>query len=222
MKVIFIVFRIIISLLLIPCCVAFSMSFCKGIFGIKAISDSGLIFLLGAFSYAFLHLVLFKLDFLYVLGHELLHGLTTTFFGGKVKDLKVSSEQGSIKTTTPNFIVALAPYLIPGYTIFITLVYFIASFFIDVTRYYGVFMFLLGFTLMMHITYTAQSVRERQPDLFISGYLFSISLLYIVNIIVVFLIISFAFKDASFFDFLSRGYETSKKFYYLFWKQLFL
>ncbi|MBU3911565.1 MAG: hypothetical protein KKD90_03160, partial [Candidatus Omnitrophica bacterium] len=57
-------FRFILSILLIPACVAFTISFYRGVTGISGISGSGLIFILGAFSYSVLHLILFKLDFL--------------------------------------------------------------------------------------------------------------------------------------------------------------
>ena len=214
--------RFIMSILLIPACVAFTASFYKGIISIKIISGTGLIFILGALSYSALYLLLFKLDFLYVLGHELLHAVATLFSGGKVKGIKVSGKEGSVKSTTPNFFVILAPYLIPGYTVFLALLYFLLSFFMDVTRISGYFIFFTGFTLMFHLAYTSESIRQKQSDLVKTGYLFSISFIYIVNLAIVFSIVSFLFKEASFFDFLSASYEKLKVFYYSFWRQLFL
>ncbi|MDP8230454.1 MAG: hypothetical protein P9L93_05045 [Candidatus Gorgyraea atricola] len=215
------ILRFIGSILLIPACVALTTSFYKGIISIKYVSESGILFILGALAYSVLHLVFVKLDFLYVLGHELTHAIATFFSGGKVKGMKVSSRGGSIRTTTPNLFVALAPYLIPGYTVFIALLYFLLSFFTDVDRFSGIFIFLIGFTLMFHLSYTAQSIREKQSDLIKSGYLFSISFLYIVNLVIVFAIVSFLF-NVSFTNFLSEAYEGSKQFYCYSWKQLFL
>lgn len=215
-------FRFIVSLLLIPLCVAITISFYNGILSIRAISESGLLFILGALAYSVLHLLLFKLSFLNVLGHELLHAIATLFSGGKVLSFKVSTNEGSVRSTAPNLFVILAPYLIPGYTIFIALLYFVSSFFMDVTRFSGYFIFFIGFTLMFHLAYTAGSIREKQPDLMKTGYLFSISFIYMVNLLIVFLIITLLFKEASFFDFLSSSYERSKEFYYSFWRQLFL
>jgi len=216
------VLRLILSILLIPACVACTVSFYKGVISVEVISESGLIFLLGALSYCALHLLFFKLDFLYVLGHELMHAIATFLSGGKVSNIKVSRRWGRIKTTRPNVFVMLAPYLIPGYTVFIAVVYFILSFFMDVTRFSGLFIFLVGFSLMFHLAYTSQSIREKQSDLMKTGYLFSISFIYIVNLVIVFSILSLLFEEASFFDFLSGSYERSKEFYYSFWKQLFL
>ena len=222
MNILIKILRFIGSLALIPLCVAITISFYKGLIAIECISKSGLVFILGALSYSLVHLVLFKLDFLYVLGHELMHAVATLFSGGKVKGIKVSSKGGSVKTTTPNFFVILAPYLVPAYTVFAGFLYFLLSFFMDVTKYSGTFIFLIGFTLMFHLSYTAGSIREKQSDLIKTGYLFSISFIYIINFIIVFSIMSLLFEEASFFDFLSGFYERSKGFYYFFWRQLFL
>ena len=214
--------RFIISVLLIPICVIVTISFYNGIFNIKDVSESGLYFILGALLYSMMHLLLFRLDFLYTLGHESMHALATFCSGGKASNMKVSSKEGSVKTTTPNFFVMLAPYLIPVYTVIIAIIYFAMSFFIDITRYSSVFMLLIGFTLMFHLAYTAESMRDKQSDLIKAGYLSSISFIYIVNLIVVFLIISLLFRDASFVDFISDVYKKTSFFYYSFWKQLFL
>lgn len=216
------VFRFIVSILLIPACIAVTTSFYKGIISIKHISESGLLFILGALAYSVLHLVLFKLDFLYVLGHELMHAIATLFSGGKIVGIKISGREGSLRTTTPNAFVMLVPYLIPGYTILIAILYFLSSFFTDVTKSSGLFIFLVGFSLMFHLAYTAQSIRDKQSDLLKTGYLFSISFIYIVNLVIVFATITILFKGVSFLDFLTGFYVNSKEYYYSFWRQLFL
>ena len=217
-----IILRFIISILLMPVCVIVTISFYEGIFAIKGVSQSGLYFILGALIYSIMHLLLFKLDFLYVFGHESMHALVTFCSGGKASSMKVSGKGGSVKTTTPNFFVMLAPYLVPAYTVIIALAYFILSFFIDITKYSGAFIFLIGFTLMFHLAYTAESIRQKQSDLIKTGYLFSLSFIYIANLTIVFLIMSLFFKDVSFIGFISDVYEKTKFFYWSFWKQLFL
>ena len=216
------ILRFIASILLIPACVAVTINFYNGIASIKYISEAGFVFILGALCYSLLHLLLFKLDFLYVLSHELLHAIAALFSGGKVVRIEISRKEGSVKTTTPNLLVALAPYLIPGYTVFLALFYFILSFFVDVLRYSGYFIFFTGFTLMFHLTYTADSIRQKQSDLMKTGYFFSIFFIYIINLLLVFFIVSLLFKEISFVDFIKVSLETSETFYYSFWKQLFL
>ena len=170
-----IILRFIITILLIPVCVIATISFYNGIFAIKDVSESGLLFILGALLYSVMHLLLFRLDFLYVFGHECMHAFATLCSGGKASNMKVSSKKGSVKTTTPNSFVMLAPYLAPVYTVIIAIIYFALSFFVDITRYSGIFIFLIGFTLMLHLAYTAESMREKQSDLIKTGYLSSIS-----------------------------------------------
>jgi hypothetical protein len=216
------ILRFIISILLIPVCVITTISFYEGMLTIKDISSSGLYFIFGALLYSMIHLLLFRLDFLYIFGHESMHAFATFCSGGKASDMKVSSKEGSVKTTTPNFFVMLAPYLIPVYTVIIAGIYFIASFFIDITKYSGIFILLIGFTLMLHLAYTAESIRGKQSDLIKTGYLSSISFIYIFNLIIVFLIISLFFQGASFVDFVANIYGKTKNFYWSFWRQLFL
>ena len=216
------ILRFIISILLLPVCVIVTISFYDGIFTIKDVSGPGLYFILGALLYSVIHLLLFRLDFLYVFGHESMHAVATVFSGGKASNMKVSNKGGSVKTTTPNFFVMLAPYLVPLYTVIIAILYFILSFFIDITKYSSIFMLLIGFTLMFHLAYTAESIRDKQSDLIKTGYLSSISFIYVVNLIIVFLIVSLLFRGASFIDFISSIYVKTKYFYWLFWKQLFL
>ena len=217
-----IILRFIISILLIPVCVIITISFYNSMFAIKEVSESGLYFILGALLYSMVHLLLFRLDFLYIFGHESMHAFATFCSGGKASKMKVSSKEGSVKTTTPNFFVMLAPYLMPVYTVILAAVYFILSFFIDITKYSGAFIFLIGFTLMLHLVYTAESIRDKQSDLIKTGYFSSISFIYIANLIIVFLIVSLFFQGASFVNFISDVYEKTKIFYWSFWKQLFL
>jgi len=216
------VLRFIISIMLIPVSVAFTYSFYEGMSSIEIVSESGSFFILGALSFAILHLLLFKLDFLYVLGHECMHAVAAIFSGGKILNMKVKKKEGSVRTTKTNAVILLTPYLIPGYTVLIALLYFILSFFIDVASYSALFIFLTGFSLMFHLSYTAQSIREKQSDLIKTGYLFSIFSIYIINLAIVFAIVSLLFKELSFLDFLSGAYESSKEVYFSFWRQLFL
>ncbi|MFH1782093.1 MAG: hypothetical protein ABH848_00555 [Candidatus Omnitrophota bacterium] len=215
------VIRFLLSLVIIPVCVITTINFYDWVSRIKGVRDTGFIFILGAFCYCAVHLILFKLDFLYILGHESMHAIATLFSGGKVLGMKVSSKEGSVKTTTPNTIVTLAPYILPGYTILIGVIYFILSFFMDTSNYINIFIFLIGFTLMFHLAYTAQSIREKQSDLLKTGYLFSISFIYLVNIISVFFIISLFFNELIFSDFIRASYEGSRDFYYGLFEQVF-
>ena len=53
----------------------------------------------------------------YVLGHELMHAFMAILSLGKIKDYRVSLDGGYIVTNRYNFIIALAPYLWPFYSV---------------------------------------------------------------------------------------------------------
>ena len=63
----------------------------------------------------------------YVFGHELTHALASLAMGGDVLSFKVSKRGGSVSMTKTNFFVALAPYCIPIYTLFIFLLRFLCQ-----------------------------------------------------------------------------------------------
>ena len=53
----------------------------------------------------------------YVLGHELMHMLMARIFRGKIRDWHIGAEGGYIVTNKYNFLIALAPYLWPFYSV---------------------------------------------------------------------------------------------------------
>ncbi len=214
--------RFLFSILLIPVCIAVTMSFYNCLSGIKSLPQSSLYFLSGVLAYCLMHLLLFKPDFLYVFGHESMHAITTFLSGGKASSMKVSSKEGSVKTTKPNFFVILAPYIIPSYTVLIAVLYFILILFTQVQNFLKIFIFLIGFTLMLHLSYTAESIRQKQSDLIKTGYLFSLSFIYIINVSLVFFILTLLVREVSFLSFLSSSYEISSEIYFGLFKQLFL
>lgn len=214
--------RFLFSILLIPVCIAVTISFYNGISEVKSLSQSNLYFLSGVLAYCLMHLLLFKPDFLYVLGHEFMHAVTTFISGGKAGSMKVSSKEGSVKTTKPNFFVILAPYIIPPYTVLIAILYFILMLFAQAQNFLKIFIFLIGFTLMLHLSYTAESIRQKQSDLIKTGYLFSFSFIYIINMSLVFFILTLLNKEISFLSFLSSSYEISSEIYFGVFKQFFL
>ena len=67
----------------------------------------------------------------YVFGHELTHALMVKIMGGRVSDFSVGSDGGYIVSSKINTWIALAPYFVPIYSVFVILLYGIVSFFVD-------------------------------------------------------------------------------------------
>jgi hypothetical protein len=193
--------KFLIGVLSLPLCYSVTKAFYANFMAMQSGSAVLPNFVWGIVVYAILHLLFYRPTYVYVLGHEAVHAGVAWIFGGRIKSFKVSKEGGSVGTDKSNFIIELAPYFFPIYTIIVTLIYFVVSHSYPV-GYGGVFLFLIGFTLAFHIIATIEIMKVKQPDIVKSGYMFSISFVYIVNIIVIAAIFGLAFP----------GFDTKKFF----------
>jgi len=173
----------------------------------------------GMVSYAVLHLLFYKPAYMYVLGHEAVHAGMAWIFGGKIKSFKVSEKGGSVGTDKTNFVIELAPYFVPIYTAIIAVIYFIVSQSYQING--AIFLFLIGFTLAFHLVSTVEIMKVKQPDIVKSGYVFSIVMVYIINIIVISLIFGLTFHGFSIGNFFLDLWANTKYIYVALVKQLF-
>ncbi|UCB57322.1 MAG: M50 family metallopeptidase [Candidatus Omnitrophota bacterium] len=216
------IIKVLIGIALLPVSVAVAIAFAGQLGHIQALQDSSAYFLRGASIYAIMHLVLYKPNYFYVLGHEVAHSLATFICGGQVKAFRVSRRGGGVLTTKSNFFIALFPYFFPTYTIFFWLSYSSVSLFRDVSRLTPYFLFLLGFSLVFHLVMTVNSLKIKQSDILKSGYLFSVSLICVLNIVLVSFILSLIFKDFSFSAFFHSSMQQAKDIYSGIYAYLFL
>ncbi|MFH0838931.1 MAG: hypothetical protein V1893_01955 [Candidatus Omnitrophota bacterium] len=215
-------FKFVVGILLLPVCFYGTLALYKQLDNIKLLAAKQTYFLIGAVAYLILHSLFFKPMRMYIFGHEAMHAIPVWFFGGKVKGFKVSKKGGSVKTTKSNFIIALFPYFLPVYTIVCVVAYFVVNIFYNLSGYVHYFIALIGFSLAFHIVMTVDFLKTKQPDLMETGYIFSLSLIYIVNLCVVALILMFIFNnEVSFTDFMKSGYNLTKDFYIAVFRQLF-
>ncbi len=119
----------------------------------------------------------------YVFGHEVMHGLMARVFGGKVKKLYVSAEGGYIVTNKYNFLIALAPYLWPFYSVPVLAAWGVSYFWKGAPFMREFFLAALGLTWMFHLTFTLWVLPRGQSDLLGPGRIFSITLIYLANAI---------------------------------------
>ena len=213
------ILKLVIGVLSLPVAYAATKAFYTNFMLVKEAAANLQYFAWGIVVYVVLHLLFYKPTYMYVLGHEAVHAGMAWLFGGKVKSFKVSKEGGSVATDKSNFIIELAPYFVPIYTVIITLIYFVVS------RSYpidgSIFFFLIGFTLAFHIVATVEIMKVKQPDIVKSGYMFSISLVYIVNIIVISTIFGLVFPGFTLNKFFLDFWEFSKYIYVAVVRQLF-
>ena len=174
-----------IGILLVPLCVAFTISISHSISKWDFTEKSQLIFFGGVLTYFVLHLLFLRPVFVHVIGHEMTHALWALVFGGRVKSMEVSSEGGNVVVDKTNFIITLAPYFFPIYTIILIALYFLIK-----PEYLPYIVFFIGFTWSFHIMLTIYSLRVKQTDFKESGFLFSLTFVYLMNIFILSLILA--------------------------------
>ena len=119
----------------------------------------------------------------YVFGHEAMHGLMARAFGGKIKRFHVSADGGYIVTDKYNFLIALAPYLWPFYSVPVLAAWGITYLCKGPSYLQWFFLAAFGFTWMFHLTFTLWVLPRGQSDLLGPGRIFSILLIYLANTI---------------------------------------
>lgn len=181
MKILAITLRFFIAILLIPFAAAITQVLYK--FIIQS-WPSCFIFLAGVFGYTFVYPVFSKPLRGYVLGHELTHVLGVWLFRGKIHKMKVSRKGGVVKANKTNIWIKLAPYFFPIYTILVLGIYLLFSIAWDLNRIYGIFVFILGITWAFHFWMTIHILWQNQPDVRESGTLFSLVVIYVLNVLV--------------------------------------
>jgi hypothetical protein len=200
-----------IGLLLIPACYGATLAFYHGILGeIK----SQHWFLMGFGVFILIFAIFQQPIKSYVFGHELTHAFWILLFRGDVTAFSASSKGGKVEGTKGNVFIALSPYFFPIYTILLIAIYFLGKLFWDPQRFIAVFVFLIGFTWAFHIILTISVLIKGQPDVKKNGYLFSLTIIYFMNALVlgsilVFICADFGWGDLKreFVQYISESYS---------------
>ncbi len=213
------VIKLVIGLLLIPVAIGATTALYSHMLLVQELSTHMRLFLWGIACYVILHIFFYKPTYFYILGHEAVHAVTSWLFGGRVKSIKVSQEGGSVATDKSNFVIELAPYFIPLYAVIILCVYFVVSASYKINS--STFIFLIGFTLSFHIVSTAEMLKLKQPDIVRSGYVFSMVVIYLLNIVMVSLVFGAIFSGFDLTAYFEDLFTSSKDVYLTILKQLF-
>lgn len=217
------IIHLILAILFLPVCFAVAIMFYEQVGSVNILSKEQIYFFYGCVFYLIFHTVIFKPDRVYVFGHEMMHAIAAILSGGRVSSFKVSKNSGSVKTNKSNTFICLAPYLVPFYTILIIAAYFIwLQFNKEASSYLKPFLFLVGFTLAFHIVLTIDILKIKQTDLIGTGYLFSMELIYFVNMLVIAFIFSLLFKEIQYSRFINSVLAQSEHNYITLFRQLFL
>jgi hypothetical protein len=125
--------------------------------------------------------------------------------GGRVSEFRFGRDGGYIVSSKINTWIALAPYFIPIYSVFVILLYGIVSLFYDLQPHAelatGILYGLLGFTWAFHATFTLSMIPRGQTDLAYGGTFFSLTVIYLMNLLVLSLLLVLATRYVSFASF---------------------
>ncbi|MFT4549492.1 MAG: hypothetical protein ACI9MB_003466 [Verrucomicrobiales bacterium] len=163
--------------------------------------------------------------YIYVLGHELTHALFVYLCLGKVTSFKVDRTGGHIVTNRNNVLISLSPYFFPLYSCLMIIGFGIAGLFIDLAAvhpgalFFGhvsfswswILFLLIGFTWAFHFTFTAWMIAKDQPDLKQNGTFFSLTVIYLINLLILSAFIILASKATSRHDFLRTWLENANQ-----------
>jgi hypothetical protein len=138
---------------------------------------------------------------LYVFGHELTHALWVWLMGGRVSRFKVGRDGGHILTDKNNFLIALAPYFFPLYSILVLAIYGGFSLFVNMQPYGRLLYALIGVTWAFHFTFTCWMIPKNQSDLSDNGTIFSLVVIYLMNLLLLGAMLTIASPNISFASF---------------------
>ena len=123
--------------------------------------------------------------------------------GARVSRFRVGARGGSVTLSKSNFLITLAPYFFPLYTILVVAAYGALSLFYDLKAYEPLWLGLVGLTWSFHLTFTISTLRQHQPDIRIHGRLFSYAFIYLFNLLGIALWLV-AVTESTFADFSAR------------------
>ena len=179
--------KFIFAIFLLPLCAVLTQTFFTAF--ARAAMTQGLwaaeefwFFSLGAVLWLIAFFGLSRPVILYVFGHELTHALWVWMMGGRVSRFRVGRDGGHIVTNKNNFLIALAPYFFPLYSILAIATYGVLGFFYDVRPYGRLLYAVIGVTWAFHFTFTCWMIPKNQTDLSDHGTFFSLVVIYLMNL----------------------------------------
>ncbi len=175
-----------IGVLLIPISLTMAYTFCRLMWDLPWLKLPLLPFALGFLVYGVVHAIFYKPVFMHVMGHELTHALWAFFFGGNVKSLQITPQGGKVIVNRSNFLIILAPYFFPLYTCLLLPVYAVAK-----ESFAPYVVFLLGASIAFHLILTAYSLWLNQSDVQAVGFLLSLNIILIINLLILTLLVSY-------------------------------
>ena len=118
--------------------------------------------------------------------------------------------------------VNVAPFLLPIYTILFFTLYGLLALGVKSNWLIQYTLFLIGFSSILHLTFSAKTIRTKKGDFLKANYIFGFSFIFILNIALLALGFSLVFKEFSFVNYCNISFTIFKNIFVTVFKQLFL
>ncbi|MFA7003366.1 MAG: hypothetical protein WC429_04950 [Verrucomicrobiia bacterium] len=144
----------------------------------------------------------------YVISHELTHVFWALLMGAKVSGLKASARGGQVMVSKENWLITLSPYFFPFYAMLVIAIYYGLNLLADVRPFAAVFYYLLGFAWSFHLSFTWLALRQNQSDVRRHGWLFSMVVIYGMNLLMVALLVVLMSSRVTFAGYAEQFYNN--------------
>jgi len=192
------IIKFVLGLLLLPFVFSTAVSFLNE-FGLVN-RNLQAIFWSGVISFLVIYLFIWEPALIYNKGHKLLE-IMFSFFKPMVN---------------------VAPFLLPIYVIIAFIIYGLLSLAIKSSWLVEYTLFLVGFAAVLHLVFSAKTIRTKKGDFLKGNYIFGFSFIFILNLALLALGFSLIFKEFSFVNFCNISFSIASKIFYVVFKQLFL
>jgi len=192
------ILKFVLAILLLPVVISVTVSFLENISALSRNISSA--FGWGVISYLILHILLYEPTQVFDTGKKLTEK-TIGFLSPWMK---------------------AAGFCLPIFTLLSFVVYYFASLIWKQYELFPYFVFLASFTFTMHMVFTANSLKKKQPGWLKENYFVSIFSIYIVNILIIALAFSFLYHEFSLSVFFARLGDVAGAIYTASFRQLFV
>lgn len=192
------ILKFVCFILLLPVVITGTMAFIKGLDGLLYELTS--FFVRGILIYLIIHVFLYEPKPVYQYGQNIMSAIFG-FFAPLVK---------------------VAPFVLPIYSMIFLILFYLASLIFKSADIGHYFMFLVSFTLTMHMVFTAGALREKDKNVVKPDYLFAMSLIYVIDMSIMALMLGLILTDFSFPQFFSETTRMTGNVYHAVFFQLFV
>jgi hypothetical protein len=154
-------------------------------------------FMIGAGGFAAVGILLWRPMIVYAFAHEMVHALATWLCLGQVTNFRAATTGGQVTVSKSNTFIRLSPYVVPFYALLVAAVFVGCDMAGRPLRQPELMAGLLGATVAFHVGFTLYSLHFGQSDLKQDGWLFSLTVVFVANTLVLAAILGLALSGSA-------------------------